>query len=175
MVGPGRHLASPRHCTHFIFSLEYHKWSADAHRRLLCATAYVVAFSETDWLVDWFIVSYDSANKQNNANKHHAKKLPILNGALVAPQWQHRPWNFPSQPSIILQRTRLKRQPSTVFFKSWYWLLRSLGRLVIACVIRAGFKPIWPISSNWIPGQGGPRATPTNQHKSTLSIEAACV
>jgi len=41
--------------------------------------------------------------------------------------------------------------------------------------LRAGFKPIWPISSNRDPRQRGPRATPTNQHEFTLSIEAACV
>ena len=45
-----------------------------------------------------------------------------------------------------------------------------------SCVaIRAGFKPIWPFSSNRAPWQKGPHATPTKQRQLTLSIDAACV
>jgi len=40
---------------------------------------------------------------------------------------------------------------------------------------RAGFKPIWPISSNPAPRQRRPRAPSTHQSKLALSIEAAWV
>jgi len=40
---------------------------------------------------------------------------------------------------------------------------------------RAGFKPIWPISSSRAPHQRGPRAQSTHQSKFTPSVEAACV
>jgi len=42
-------------------------------------------------------------------------------------------------------------------------------------ISRAGFKPIWQISSNRAPRRRGPRATPTIQDKFALSIEAACI
>ena len=39
---------------------------------------------------------------------------------------------------------------------------------------RADFKSVWPISSNRAPRRRGPRATPTNQQKFVLCIEADC-
>jgi len=135
--------------------------------RIIRSTAFLLVSEQEKTECNWHLLLF----------RHRTLSKPVcLMGENFCCQW-YCTLNFVAE-TATMQKFRMGQNDFQLCLTPCQ-LEQFTGRCKAFCTvwfpIRAGFKLIWPISSNRAPRQRGPHAAPTNHGKLTLSIEAACL